>query len=223
MYISQLRAEVSSLTNENSHLCRQLDVARSECTVVRGGLEEQLEVQTTAAKSLRGRVAELEGVQDKWDAEQERVKVGSESPHASLSLSHSLSIMYFPPSLPLYSPSLLLSLSLLVSLPPTLSPSLLLSLPPTLSHSHSLSLPLSLSHSHSPSLPPTLSHSHSPSLPLTPSHIPTLPPSHSPSLPFSLPLSLPQYPNTTGATAQAEKTEARHAFRRNATVETSTQ
>ena len=52
--IEELRADVSSRTNENSHLCRQLDVARNECTVVRAGLEEQLEVQTVAALHLRG-------------------------------------------------------------------------------------------------------------------------------------------------------------------------
>ena len=71
----QLRSEVSSLTNENQHLHRQLGVARSECAVVREGLEEQLQGQTAAAKSLRLRVTELEGIKDKWEAEQERVKV----------------------------------------------------------------------------------------------------------------------------------------------------
>ena len=116
MYILQLRAEVSSLTNENSHLCRQLDVARSECTVVRARLEEQLEVQTTAARSLRDRVVELEGVRDKWDAEQERVKVRAESPLTFFSHFHSLSIS-FPPSHPLSLPPIL-SLSLSSSLPP---------------------------------------------------------------------------------------------------------
>ena len=66
---------MSSLNNENLHLKCQLDVARSECAVVKAGLEEQLHTQMAAATTLRGRVTELEGVQGKWEAEQERVKV----------------------------------------------------------------------------------------------------------------------------------------------------
>ena len=67
---------MSTLSNENSLLRRQLEVAHGETEVVRGALEEQVRAETTAARDLRGRVTELNGVREKWEAEQERVKVG---------------------------------------------------------------------------------------------------------------------------------------------------
>ena len=70
-----------SLRNENELLSRQLEVARREVAVVRGGLEEQVQAQSAAARSLRERVAELGGIQEKWEAEQERVKVLIASPN----------------------------------------------------------------------------------------------------------------------------------------------
>ena len=64
-----------SLSNENRHLRRQLEVARREAEVVRTGLEEQVRAEDTAARDLRERLSELDGVREKWEAEQERVKV----------------------------------------------------------------------------------------------------------------------------------------------------
>ena len=50
-------------------------MVRSERDAVRAGLEEQLCTQTAAVSALRHRVTELEGVERKWEMEQERVKV----------------------------------------------------------------------------------------------------------------------------------------------------
>lgn len=50
-------------------------MAHSEREVVKAGLQEQLHIQTAAATKLRQRVMELEGMEGKWEAEQERVKV----------------------------------------------------------------------------------------------------------------------------------------------------
>lgn len=50
-------------------------MARSECEVVKAGLQEQVDIQTGAVTTLRQRVTELEGMKGKWEAEQERVKV----------------------------------------------------------------------------------------------------------------------------------------------------
>ena len=66
---------MSTLTNQNRLLDRQLAVARSECEVVRTGLKEQLRVQLEAGKALREKVVDLNGLREKWEAEQERVKV----------------------------------------------------------------------------------------------------------------------------------------------------
>ena len=75
--------------------------------MVRAGLEEQLEVQTASVDSLRRRVTNLDGVQEKWEAEQERVKV---------KISYFFSCLSHPtsPSPP--------SLSLSLNLSPHLSP-----------------------------------------------------------------------------------------------------
>ena len=43
--------------------------------VVRTGLEEQVRAEATAAGDLRERMTGLAGVREKWEAEQERVKV----------------------------------------------------------------------------------------------------------------------------------------------------
>ena len=71
----QLQSELSALRNENRLLGRQLEVAQRGGVAVREGLEEQLETQTKAAGILRDRMRELDGVREKWEAEQERVKV----------------------------------------------------------------------------------------------------------------------------------------------------
>ena len=73
----QLHAELSSLGNENRLLRRQLEVVRREVVVVKESLEGQLETQTEAVRTLRERVAELSGVRENWEAEQERVKVST--------------------------------------------------------------------------------------------------------------------------------------------------